>query len=1116
MAPSATLDDFQPRPEARPLAWKTLTKDQQHAAKRGCKLLRAIAKRPWKATEPPTGLGLFLPPIDEERVNHVVLLDGNRGSGKTALLVTILDALSRNLQDDDSHSNANARYRPLQKALNLRGQVIVPVGLVDLQPLPRSTNLLLYIVGRFQRVVEAIEQATGHEGARAPWNAVGDDEPKCTKRWRDFLRGAAIGWDGNLSGRRANLDPEAYALEVDQAERQRLDMVTSFRRFVDALVEDWSKLRPRSKGKPPLFVLSIDDADMNPVRSVELLDLVRALWHPRVAFLLTGDSALFMEALRGHVLGALREPLKGLEGITSDLRRSFDRRMPDRLSREIYDKVIPEEHRLSLPLLNEDARYAFVKEVLDIQVEGAHSHARVSTIKQLFDNYKQLRAALPGRLRHLLSFQSWLRSMLGSGRQEGAPEALLLERLWKTASDDPELPHPLAERLKRWMVWDNGGVRLRVEGSPTLTLGPATTRSHSERNGGGRVHVGGDFRIKIALDDKEILPDGVVGVILAIFDLGRSAKIDVENIPELTIIVQEFCSVDAYAFGSTFRVGWTLPPWQEFHSYMKMSEKWTSEVHSFAGFNEVDMVQLAKLYVTSILSQFDGGNADTAISWESLAHKVGELAIASPQSSGRDPALAAWARSLACLLAAPEGGLPADAANTWLEEFRAVAEKNGVWVDIKKELVDFRRRNIRRASGLPEGVGDSAKDLEAVIRELDQRSPAHAWRAVVEADPERLLGRLYARMKDIRVSSSRSSALADYVATQRYEELGKAPSAILDQLQASIRGFAKQSGQLGALAIERLWKVATIGRSSEVKQLISMADPGSLRLANEAAFRYLGKPYLVRDNFSTLFDSASRETLGLSVACASIGWTNTASDPWLCALYKMAMDLEADRSQAARGVLSPWWTVAGGKRSIEYPPIPWPAAAWPALIDWERIIDAWNLQIVPAVRKGGEEARIANSDIDSFGDAAAYWFVRATMHVAGHRCTLEDVQFEAGFPSLRWTQILSSQEEEIKHQWGPKRDAHRRAFFEWFQSIGLFAAPESGLTVGAARAILEGISELPQKREHLMTLRRERLKQPGVDDAAIDRMLATINEQFPNHPWVERVEKNYAASQQST
>jgi hypothetical protein len=55
--------------------------------------------------------------------------------------------------------------KELQSALEPLGQV-VPVGLLDLQPLPPAANLLVYLVTRFKRLVQAIENSTEHRWGR--------------------------------------------------------------------------------------------------------------------------------------------------------------------------------------------------------------------------------------------------------------------------------------------------------------------------------------------------------------------------------------------------------------------------------------------------------------------------------------------------------------------------------------------------------------------------------------------------------------------------------------------------------------------------------------------------------------------------------------------------------------------------------------------------------------------------------------------------------------------------------------------------------------------------------------------------------------------------------------
>jgi hypothetical protein len=258
---------------------------------------------------------------------------------------------------------------------------IIPVGLLDLHPLPPSTNLLFHIIGRFERVVEWLEGDSRAERRSAAWQFQGaEGELKSRTRWQSLLRAVAAGWDGNAKARWSRLDLEAYTLELEETERQRLNLVDTFAGFIDALASDFQSWRlgggrpgqvvrderdpagdvldrrragDHNKEKAPLFVLAVDDADMNPERSVELLDTVRMLWHPRVAFILTGDSELFVLGLIEHCLRQLRKPLRKQLDEGGD---AVDAPAIRQLANDIYDKVIPVGHRCTIPSIPRSAR----------------------------------------------------------------------------------------------------------------------------------------------------------------------------------------------------------------------------------------------------------------------------------------------------------------------------------------------------------------------------------------------------------------------------------------------------------------------------------------------------------------------------------------------------------------------------------------------------------------------------------------------------------------------------------------------------------------------------------------------------------------------------------------
>lgn len=95
----------------------------------------------------------------------------------------------------------------------------------------------------------------------------------------------------------------------EHTERERHDIAAAFRTFVDAAWSDyrrWPESRlARGDSKHPRFVVAIDDADMNPHKSAELIQLVRTLWHPRLAFVMTGDSGLFADMIEIDLMPVL-------------------------------------------------------------------------------------------------------------------------------------------------------------------------------------------------------------------------------------------------------------------------------------------------------------------------------------------------------------------------------------------------------------------------------------------------------------------------------------------------------------------------------------------------------------------------------------------------------------------------------------------------------------------------------------------------------------------------------------------------------------------------------------------------------------------------------------------
>ncbi|TKD01178.1 hypothetical protein [Polyangium fumosum] len=1072
-----------------------MTTEQQDATKRVGKLVRVLAEQPLPPQKGDAHVDVFLPLIDEKRLNHVILLDGGRGSGKTALLVTHMHVWSFGVRREAERGDKPAEPdKELQNALEPLGQV-VPVGLLDLQPLPRATNLLLYLVTRFKRIVQVIESATGQGGSRTPWHGAEPEGSKSATEWRRFLQAAAAGWDGSLKGRRAHADPETYAVELEQAEEQRLDVVSCFRRFMDALVEEYRQTRWH-RGGPPLFVMGIDDADMNVPKAAELVDVVRTLWHPRVAFLLTGDTELFRAALHVQVEKELAVSGKGAVSSAEPLVRS--------LPRNIYDKVVPPLHRLELKALRSDERYTLLDRWFSAKTKPEEQR-RISRARELFAQYATLKVALPERLRPLQDFALWVPGIdiRGKGVEEGVVEARVLHYLWKYGLD---VAWP-ALALEDWVTEDDERrVVVRINSENKFRF--STTLRSFGASGETRVEVADQWHLGVYDSKGAALPEALAACLLPLLDYGRDSRNrHVRSLVAPSIETNEFAVVMA-RMGEEFSwISWPTPVWPRFADYIAFSKRWSKRLETLAKTKQETVGDLARAYLDAVLG---GEPKEDDDPWRSRAERLQAIW----DNRDADPALKTWASLDAPLLAAPESGLDAENANAWLEALFALFSEDE-WKLVRVQLMERRRARILAARGgvLPWGDVDQF-DLDAEaknqlvqdLREIRAKSPNHTWHALIERDPDTTFRALLRRMDRISVPGDRSAGtLTSYLTPTRIAELRSAPVDMLERMHNALEALARQQGAAGDIAIERLWRIATRDAPAALQEAVLYR--GRLELDINKAFKELGRPALQRVSTGNLrLDSGSTDKMALGLSRGELAWSkDKKTAPYLHALFRMVWDIESDLSKRDLAPLPAFWPLAGGVYS-DIERYPWPAAVWPRFLDWERLLHAWNEKVVPAIDKLADEAAEAGSSREVFGDSAAYWYVTTIEHFSGHRCDLGHINFAIASEVTQWENSLKYCFSQRRSQPNPP-NAHRRAFYDFLDHIGLLAAPESGLSQPVAAIILQTIPDLTQRREELAKLRRERLTYLNVPAPRRDAFLQTIDEGFPTHPWITAIEE---------
>lgn len=731
------MSESEQRDEGGILDWSMLD-PQQHAA--GCKaheLFVGMANRPYEEPSKGSELFSFLPRLDAHRGNHTVLIDGTRGAGKTAVMLRLLQDWSNALR------TGGATKAPLDKPSLQDGGQLVPVGLLDLEAVPQTANLATRIAGMFERVVSAMERrGTKNEGmSSAPtWALLQDDTLKSREKWQSFVGAAALEWDRSLERRRASIDPEAYAVEVEQAERKGLQARECFRAFIDALVKDWKGWHQQEKR--PFFIVPIDDADLNPGRVVELFGLLRTLWHPRVGYLLTGDSGLFTHVLTTHFRSQIDMPQLRAPGTLGGgvVRLTDDpSRLAEGLARDLYQKGVPLAQRLKIAPLSAAERLSVVVDVLP---RATLMSDNAETLADYLGADDLGALALPGRWRQLID----LRKRLQSGEFEkpfGAER--LAYALWCQALDEQPLRAWELRDLQDIVSIDERGRTPVFQGLAAINLSflSASEERHLSHFGNvivqSRIVVHGEAgtaqnRIRLGAD--------ALASLFLMRNVSRQKPVSglmPENKFNFMLVEVPFpvrMNDEALVLENTtgtdlvlpFR--WPVPAWKQQLEKQRLYRRWEDRLLVFPG----TMGELARTFL-SLVFEVSGQQVGDSTAWAVLASLIVSEAHLSSTMLGD------WAYRSAGLLASPESGLLESDADDWLLALQEKALASNTWSGFRaflkrarRKRVDFALNEARASAKLQElPATKRSKAVEAIIAEIDRRAPGYKWTSLIEA-----------------------------------------------------------------------------------------------------------------------------------------------------------------------------------------------------------------------------------------------------------------------------------------------------------------------------------------------------------------------------------------------
>ncbi len=1139
------------RPEARPYRWNELTGAQQEVAQDIHGFLTAFVNLP---LEEAPRRGPFTWRIDHYRSSNVILIDGGRGSGKTTVMLTLLDLWLRELRGESTADVPESILGLLRKG-PLDG-MLIPLRTLDLQPLPQDTSLLTWLAGRLLEFVDDLEGGEARERGAPPapigsWNPKWEAELPSRRAWRELLQDAATGLDGNLAQRKRELDPESYAVELGHAERARLSVQDRWREFVTRVAEDAHQRLHRVK--PGVrFLLPIDDADMNPHRCVELLDLLRSFWHPRLVFLLTGDTELFIKTLQLHHQGQFQELLGETGRDSRESARLLDSNPEAQdLAWSTYDKVIPRNQRFALPPLPLQERLHLMKDLLDTGIQRVDEALPPSKLAEYFEFDPFLQQGFPRYLRQLQD----LRQRLG-GLPSGGRAGPLVYQMWQSALSRGNFAPAIKDALLQVVQLRGGGLHVDVR-SPLTWKGNQVGQYHFKAsNTALSIAVGTGFEYTPA-EQQQPLPNDILALLLLALDIAWDEKDGSLATWPLSSGWENPLVGGSYMLEGNRSVvfPWPLPDWAAPSDYHFLMRAWVHpELHKSGVLSNKAAGVLARRYLGLVHSiGLERATREPLLNegddaWQpTLGRLLESLDVLVKQRQAgslslRQEAFERWLWEGAMLLATPESGLPAETANELLSTWFSLLDRKR-HPRMKKRLKQGRRD---RAEAVLSNIElQPHETVEFVLSELDQLCPEFEWAyliegrspPVVEMSPE-----LRHALQRIPVHHPRKSSaqvpetLASYI-----EVLGIQPHIstrsqkrmddLADTMQLLVSSRANASS-----AIEELWGFVVSNESKATRRKaqswlarsgVEMGSSLSLQLRTEPTNKLppdlrqrITEPTSLRTDFRNIFPL---EQGGTSLILHKVQEPQAGSLAAVYGLLQLAHDVALDETDASQKEPSPLeeeltpeeaWVVPSPYistgvlyRGTEVQ-IDWPVPAWNTFLDWTLMEELWE-----AAKSSSQRTNTPNEDSEPHQSLLALHILRLLVGLGGiiRQRRFRDTLFlvEHRDRNTRWTTaasvftFINLRQDVAGKRW--------LAIRQWAEVAGyIFATPEMGMPVQDAAAFLRNVSSFLTQDDHsaiqvrrMWARRSLRLAGLEHDEESISQFLKEMDDKNPQHPWHE-------------
>jgi len=401
----------------------------------------------------------------EDRHPRVLLLDGARGTGKTSLMLTLVKRWHYPELEREKF-NLRAEQVGLAGVLANPPRHIKVLDIMDFDPLPPGMPLIAALVQAWRPIIAQ------YDALRDGKDRGEDGDDDLIYEWHDLFAMAAAGWT-HVSTTKGLIE---QVLDREEQVKDWQDLDRRWRALIDRIISIGKRVRePHQLDAEPVFVVMIDDCDLQVDRVRELLPAIRLLYHPRVFFLVSADRPHMIDMLRLDFLGQ-QNRLAHCSPSESGLASAQVDRWAVSLADASFEKVFPLRNRFHLRKLS-------LSELLSFKITERSLH-------DVLNQREQEKEKVPSRFRGLGSYLEMVAQSL-----EGTPD---IPRIWtyRTAHQILEgalgragVDHEDASTVDHYGVAEAIG-RLLARGEYADLVQIYSPKSESERTLDGSAHAG--------------------------------------------------------------------------------------------------------------------------------------------------------------------------------------------------------------------------------------------------------------------------------------------------------------------------------------------------------------------------------------------------------------------------------------------------------------------------------------------------------------------------------------------------------------------------------------------------------------------------------------------------